>query len=153
MKVIYQKPKFKKLKKQGLMCVDLHLHSSYSDSTTTLNLLLQRARRLGIGLAITDHNHIMGSLKAFTRQKKVMIIPSIELTSTENIDLIPYFYNMAELVEFYNKYVVKTKTPNRGFDFNKLKWTTSELIDHLKKYNCLINIPHPFAPYPKNAYT
>ena len=153
MQVLFQKPNFRKLKKQGLMAVDMHLHSSYSDSTTTVKLLLQRARMLNIGLAITDHNHILGNVKAYTKQNKVMIIPSIELTSIENIDIIPYFYNIKELVEFYNKYISKSKRPNRGFDFYKLKWTFAELIDHLKKYNCIINLPHPFAPYPKNAHS
>ena len=33
------------------------------------------------------------------------------------------------------------------------KWTLAELIDHLKKYNCIINLPHPYAPYPKNAHS
>jgi len=41
--------------------VDLHFHSTYSDGLNGIDKIAARARKLGIGIAITDHNEIRGA--------------------------------------------------------------------------------------------
>ena len=151
MDVLFEKPRFRKLKKQGLTYVDMHYHTRYSmDTSTRIRFIIKRAKRLGCGVAITDHNAINGAIDIIKR-KKIMVVPSIEITTSELIDIIPYFYNLSELKEFYNKYIVKYLRPNIGFNFNRVTWKVSEMLDILQKYNCLIFMPHPYCAYPQST--
>ena len=152
MQVLYQKPDLRKLRKQGLTYVDMHCHTSETDSSAKVFLTIKKAQLLKMGLAITDHNNINAVLKA-QKNKKLLLIPGIEVTSYDYMDLLLYFYNVSELKEFYLKYVHKNKRPNRGFDFNRLKFTMKELLGITNKYNCLKAIAHPYAPYPQNSFS
>jgi len=150
MDVLFERPRFRKLKRQGLTYVDMHYHTNNSmDTSTRVSFIVKRAKMIGCGVAITDHNNINGVLSL--SKKKVMVIPSIEITTSELIDIIPYFYSVNELKEFYNKNIKNYIRPNIGFNFNRVTWKFSEMIDKLQKYNCLIFIPHPFAPYPQST--
>jgi hypothetical protein len=151
MQILFQKPHLKSLREQGLTYVDMHYHTAESDSTAKVFLSVKMANIKKMGLAITDHNKISAVLQA-QKNKKLLLIPAIELTSYDYMDLLLYFYNIDELKEFYIKYVKNSKRPNRGFDFNRLKYKLEELLDIIKKYNCLKCIAHPFAPYPQNSY-
>lgn len=151
MNILFEHPRFRKLKKQGLTYVDMHYHTRYSmDTSTRVRFIAKRAKMLGCGVAITDHNVINGAIDLI-KKKKVMVVPSIEITTSELIDVIPYFYNLSELKEFYNKTIKDYLRPNIGFNFNRVTWKCAEIIEKLEKYNCLIIIPHPYAPYPQNA--
>ena len=150
MEVIYQTPKFRKLKRQGLTYVDMHYHTNKSmDSSTHVSFIAKRAKMIGCGVAITDHNVIHGAINL--AKKKVMVIPSIEITPSELVDIIPFFYSMSELKEFYHKYIKDYIKPNIGFNFNRVTWKFEEIHEKLEKYNCLITVPHYAAPYPQNA--
>lgn len=151
MDVIFQHPKFRKLKKQGLTYVDMHYHTNYSmDTSTRVIFISKRAKMLGCGVAITDHNEIKGSIE-LAKKKKCMVIPSIEITSSELLDIIPYFYNMNDLKEFYNKNIKHNIRPNIGFNFNRVTLKFEEILHKLRNYRCVINLPHPYAPYPQNT--
>ena len=151
MDVLFEHPRFRKLKKQGLTYVDMHYHTNYSmDTSTRVRFIAKRAKMLGCGVAVTDHNAIGGALDLI-KKKKVMVVPSLEITTSELIDIIPYFYSANELKEFYNKHIKNFIRPNIGFNFNRVTWKFTEMIEKLEKYNCLIIVPHPFAPYPQSA--
>ena len=62
--------------------VDLHFHSQYSDGYNTAEEIAARARELRIGVAVTDHNEIKGSIE-IDQYKDILSIPGIELTSKE----------------------------------------------------------------------
>ncbi len=151
MDVIFQKPKFRKLKKQGLTYVDMHFHTNYSmDTSTRVTFIAKRAKMLGCGIAITDHNEIKGSFE-LAKKKKCMVIPSIEITSSELLDIIPYFYHQNDLKEFYSKHIKHYIRPNIGFNFNRVTWKFEEILNKLRNYRCIVNLPHPYAPYPQNT--
>ncbi|MBI2672092.1 hypothetical protein HYX16_04115 [Candidatus Woesearchaeota archaeon] len=153
MNLIHQHPHFRALKKQGVTYADMHYHSDYSmDSSTHLRFIEKRAHMLGCGVALTDHNAIQGSLE-LNRRKKIMVVPSIEITPSELIDIIPFFYKFSDLKEFYNKYIRDYLKPNIGFNFNRVTWKFEEMINRLENYRCLITLPHLAAPYPQNAET
>jgi len=73
---------------------DLHIHTIYSyDGTASVAGVLNRAREVGLNvIAITDHDEIKGSLKAFDLAPLfgVEVIPGIEITTAEG-DLLALF--------------------------------------------------------------
>ena len=75
---------------------DLHLHTIYSyDGTASLSAVLTRAKQLGLDvIAITDHDEIVGALKAVEMSPRfgVEVIPGIEITTADG-DLLALFIN------------------------------------------------------------
>jgi predicted metal-dependent phosphoesterase TrpH len=73
---------------------DLHIHTIYSyDGTAPVAAVLKRAKEVGLNvIAITDHDEIKGSLKAFdlAPQFGIEVIPGIEITTAEG-DLLGLF--------------------------------------------------------------
>jgi predicted metal-dependent phosphoesterase TrpH len=73
---------------------DLHIHTIYSyDGTAPVPAVLRRAKEVGLNvIAITDHDEIKGSLKAFDLAPKfgIEVIPGIEITTAEG-DLLALF--------------------------------------------------------------
>ena len=93
-RIIFEKPDINKLKKDFTL-VDMHFHTDYSiDSFNNIKDSLEICKKLGIGLAITDHNEIKGAEKAIKNNKNMLIIPGMEITSIEGIHTIFYFYNI-----------------------------------------------------------
>jgi hypothetical protein len=84
--------------------------------------------------------------------RSIFSIPGIEITSSDAIDFLVYFYKAKDLEDFYNKYIKGRHLSPKIFNLRKLNWNTEELIDHVKKYNCVIDLPHPFTMRPKNSY-
>jgi len=66
---------------------DLHIHTIYSyDGTASVPAVLTRARQIGLDvIAITDHDEIIGSLKALelAPASGVEVIPGTEVTTAE----------------------------------------------------------------------
>jgi predicted metal-dependent phosphoesterase TrpH len=81
------------------MKLDLHVHSDYSrDAVPSVHDLVRRCKSAGLdGLAITDHNAIEGSLKAFefARSEGVVVIRGVEISTTDGHVLA---YGVDELV-------------------------------------------------------
>ena len=66
------------------MLFDHHIHSKYSclDSMSEIDDIIERARKNGLGaIAISDHDTIEGSLKAAKKSSKLIVIPSMEISS------------------------------------------------------------------------
>lgn len=62
----------------------MHVHTVYSqDSEIELLELLRYARKIGIGIAITDHNRIKGAVHAVKLGKSlgVFVVPGIEVST------------------------------------------------------------------------
>jgi len=140
-KAIFAKPDIEKLRKEGYYCVDMHCHSRYSDGLTTIEGIYKRCKKLGIGVAITDHNECKGALK-IVKYKGLNAIPGIETTSKEGIHTLFYFYNTKELEEFHSKFIKNNLSVNPHSD---LKISVIELVENAKKYSCKICSAHPFA--------
>ena len=119
--IIFDAPNITKLKSEGYVCIDMHLHSKYSaDSNSKIDDIIEKAKTLGIGIAITDHNCVEGSLKAIDNKKGILVIPGIEVCSREGIDILFYFEKKEELIWFYNEVIAPNKKKNR-LGTNKLK--------------------------------
>jgi len=146
--VVFSSPEdYKEIK--NMKIVDMHLHSNISDGLNTAEEMIEKARKLNIGISITDHNEMDATIKAC---KSMWAIPGIELTSAEAIDFLFYFYRPNDLEDFYHKYIKHKHRKERGFDLRRLHIRTEELLEYVRQYNCLVILPHPFTMRPKNSY-
>lgn len=133
-------PNHLELKNNGNTSIDMHYHTKYSDGTKKIPVVVKKAMRLKIGVAITDHNQIKGALE-IDSHKEILSIPGIETTSKEGIHTLHYFYNASELTEFYNHNIL----PNKINDSHFLDIPFHELFDLAKDYNCLTVAAHPYG--------
>jgi predicted metal-dependent phosphoesterase TrpH len=132
----------KELTDSGYMLMDMHVHTRFSDSYSKVSKLLERARRLGIGMAITDHNEIRGVERAYEIKGRTPIIPGIEISTYEGPHVLVYFSNIRSLRYFYYRYVQRHKTAN---PHTNTTLTIPELMKAARHYDCLVTVAHPFS--------
>jgi predicted metal-dependent phosphoesterase TrpH len=151
-RILYRTPALADLKKEYAFA-DMHIHTKYShDSLTNIKHLLKKASELKIGLAITDHSRAEGAIEA-CKQKKVLIIPGIEVNSRENKEILLYFYSPRDLWDFYSKNIEKELTKLKHHKGSmtktmaafKLGLGMDEIVELADEYNCVKSIPHPFT--------
>ncbi len=139
-RITFKKPKQMNFAGQGFTCVDMHYHTKYSDGSRKVATIVKKAKKMGIGVAITDHNEIRGAIE-LSKYKDVFTIPGTEATSKEGIHLLYYFYNLNELQEFHNHNIL----PNRERGCHFLNIPFVELMDASKDYNCVLSAAHPYG--------
>ncbi|MCB2145743.1 MAG: PHP domain-containing protein [Deltaproteobacteria bacterium] len=121
--------------------VDLHFHSRFSDGADTVADIAQRARQLGIGIAITDHNAIDGAVE-LDGHDDVFSIPGIEVTSREGTHVLVYFYRIDDLKAFYNADV----KPHMGATvMSSIDLDVESIVRRARKYNSVVIYPHPYS--------
>jgi len=139
-KIRFERPDLDELIKQYAV-VDLHFHSKYSDGNNTVSSIAKRARELGIGIAITDHNEIKGAVE-IDRYRELLSIPGIEITSREGTHLLIYFYEIKSLKKFYKKDV----RPNMGHDImSSTRLEMEEIIKRARAFETIVVFPHPYS--------
>jgi len=139
-RIQFEKPNIAELKKQNTV-VDLHFHSCYSDGHNTVEAIACKARDLGIGIALTDHNEIRGALE-IDEYRHVLSIPGIEMTSREGTHVLVYFYQIDKLESFYHNDVI----PYMGHDImSSTALPMEEIIRRARKYKTLVIFPHPYC--------
>lgn len=148
-RIIYGDYKWNK-ELDGIKLMDMHIHSNLSDGSNSVNKIVSRARELNIGACITDHDEIKGSIMAC---KEILSLPATELTSFYTHDFLAYFNSERDANEFFEKNVYNKMEKRKIINLWRLKWTSAELIEKLKEYNCFIVIPHPFVRWPKDSYS
>jgi predicted metal-dependent phosphoesterase TrpH len=121
--------------------VDLHFHSLYSDGSDTVEDIAVRARKLGIGIAITDHNEIRGAVE-LDQYRDIFSIPGIEVTSAEGTHTLVYFSDIESLKRFYRSDI----EPFMGVDtMSSTSLVMEEVIQRARRYKTLIILPHPYS--------
>ena len=147
--IFFHKPDLNSLAKQGCKCVDMHFQTLHSTGSSTVDEILKKARKLNIGVAITDHDDISGVLEAYEKKTdEDFIIPGIEVRSEENIDLLYYFYDIKSIKKFYSELIKHNKTVfgNRPIAVKtKINVPLKKLITQSGKYNCIFSVAHPFG--------
>jgi predicted metal-dependent phosphoesterase TrpH len=125
--------------------VDMHFHSHHSDGLNPISKIADQARRLGIGVALTDHNAIEGAVE-IDQYEDLLTIPGMELTSQEGTHLLVYFYDVASLQTFYETDI----RPFMGHGImTSLALPMEELVRRARAYETVIIFPHPYC----TAYT
>ena len=120
---------------------DMHFHTCYTDGRDTVQAIAARARALGIGVAITDHNDIRGALE-MDKYKDVPSIPGIEITSREGTHILVYFDHAQHLKKFYSKYI----KPFLGYDImSSTRLSMEEIVHCAKLFPSVTIFPHPYC--------
>ncbi|MBR9675478.1 PHP domain-containing protein [Candidatus Woesearchaeota archaeon] len=131
--------KIKGLKEKRYTAFDMHYHTKYSDGSKTISEIVRKARKLGIGVAITDHNEIKGALE-IAKYDDVPSIPGIEVSTKEGIHVLLYFFDTSELSAFYNHIILPVKKSN--FVVNL---PLKDLLDFAKDFKAVICAAHPHS--------
>ncbi|MBD3312860.1 PHP domain-containing protein [Candidatus Woesearchaeota archaeon] len=142
-KVHFGKPQLKKIKEEGFFLADMHFHSKYSDTYTRPRSIVKRAAKLGIGVAITDHNHIGGYVEAAKeKNSNVPLIPGIEISTKQGPHLLAYFYTFKDMEQFYEKHLKDKKGKN---PYMATRMKAEEVVELCKDYNGIVSAAHPKA--------
>lgn len=131
------------IQEEGNLCVDLHVHSSQSDGLHSIQRLANYCEERGIIIAVTDHNLVV-DLSDLPRSQNKFIIPAIELTSCEAVDILCYFYDWETLNRYYDTIIQPNKTKPYA-----LSLSAEKILCTLREYRCVVTIPHPSYPYDK----
>jgi predicted metal-dependent phosphoesterase TrpH len=139
-RVCFEKPDLDILTRSHVV-VDLHVHTRHSDGRHTSAQIADQARKLGIGVAITDHNAIAGALE-MAQHKDLLSIPGIEVTSREGAHVLVYFENVTGLERFYRRHV----QPNLGLDvMSSTELPLEQIIARARDYASLVILAHPYS--------
>ncbi|MBR4993813.1 MAG: PHP domain-containing protein, partial [Lachnospiraceae bacterium] len=82
--------------------IDLHVHSTYSDGTYTVEELVDYAVNKGLSaIALTDHDTIDGldEIIDYAKDKPVEVIPGIEFSTEyegKDIHILGYFFDYSD---------------------------------------------------------
>ena len=141
-KVRFEVPDLAQLRNDGLTAVDMHFHTNHSDGQVSVHQVLAKARRIGFGLAIIDHNVISGSLNAFQERGDLLIVPGLEVSAFDGPHILTYFYSPGDLEDFFRRHI----EPNRqGSPWLATKLGTQEIIDRAESYSCVTIAAHPYG--------
>ncbi|HSO19341.1 MAG TPA: PHP domain-containing protein [Desulfosarcina sp.] len=125
----------------GYTAVDLHFHSCYSDGADSVDAIAQRARQLGIGIAITDHNVINGAVELAVHTD-VLSIPGIEITSREGTHVLVYFYRIEDLTAFYGEHIQPRMGPTV---MSSIDLDVASILRCARHYRSVVIFPHPYS--------
>ncbi|MBU0535989.1 MAG: PHP domain-containing protein, partial [Nanoarchaeota archaeon] len=143
-RIHFGEPQLKQLKEEGFFLADMHFHSKYSDTFTRPKTIVKYAAKKGIGVAITDHNHIKGYFDAVKENKNhnVPLIPGIEVSTKQGPHLLVYFYSPGDMRCFYDRYVKNNKRKN---PYMALNTSAEDIVQGAKENNGLVSVAHPRA--------
>jgi len=141
-RVWFQRPAAKQLAGEGYHAVDMHCHTDHSDAPVSIGNALAKARMRGIGLAITDHNEVSGSLFAVKQGKDLMIIPGIEVSALDGPHILVYFYSPADLLDFFHRHIEKKR---QASPFLAIRSSTLDILDQADDYSCIRAAAHPYG--------
>ena len=140
--VRFEPPNLVDLGHQGFSSVDMHLHTDYSDAMVDVSSLLRRARKEGFGVAVTDHNEVSGSLRAYAEREGVMVVPGIEISAADGPHILAYFFSPHDLEDFYLRHIEPQK---RKSPWLAIRSPTSKIVEALSEYSCLTVAAHPYG--------
>jgi len=132
------------------MLYDLHIHTKYSDGEANVEEVINISQHQNIGVSITDHNNIKGTIKGFELSQKLNteFLCGIEVGTREGKEVLFYFTNPNDIEKFYINEVEPFKTSR----MTRISRSMIEIIqDEFKnKYNfAFTTLPHPFGPLKK----
>ncbi len=143
MTVHFRKNTFPFVSDGKTIAFDCHYHSIYSDGSGTIPEILAEARRLGIGIALTDHNEVAGVVEAVENTLGVPVIPGIEVSCKGMIHLLIYFYDAQDLKDFYEKNIRDYKRTNPIASLKEM--TALKIAKLAKQYKCVVALAHPYG--------
>lgn len=135
-------PLLQEIREKGYTPADMHIHTRCSDASIGIPSLLHRAKHLGIGIAITDHNEIRGVVRAYHQARDLLVIPGIELSSYEGPHILLYFYSAADLADFFTTHIKEHRRKNQCM---AVQLPVAKILAAAEKYACVKVAAHPFG--------
>lgn len=143
MQVRFEKPDWDAIRESGEMAVDMHFHTSCSDSFTEIDEAVRLAQERGVGLAVTDHNLIASLERIKDRRVPVPVVPGMEVSASDGPHILVYFYDLSELERFWYRRI----RPR----LQECPWLalrdcpTEKLLDMLDGESCVVSAAHPMG--------
>jgi predicted metal-dependent phosphoesterase TrpH len=127
---------------EGFSCVDMHCHTNHSDAPVGVADAIRIAEKKNIGIAVTDHNQVSGSLEAITTATSTLVIPGIEVSALDGPHILVYFYSPGDLLDFYKTFIEKRKQDS---PYLAIRASTSDILDWTSGYTCICSAAHPYG--------
>ena len=128
-------------REQTELLVDTHIHTRFSDGIAGVPRIERFCERHTLGVAVTDHNEIRGSISMIERER-VPVIPGVEVGTEEGVDLLVYFAAPERLEEFYKEAL----EPHLRARFMSRSWVqTLDCLQTAKEMEAYVSLAHPFA--------
>jgi predicted metal-dependent phosphoesterase TrpH len=141
-RIRFETPSFSDFSMEGLCRVDMHCHTNHSDAPVSVADALRHAERNNIGIAVTDHNQVSGSLEAITSAKATLVIPGIEVSALDGPHILVYFYEKGDLADFYRTSIEKKKQKS---PYLAIRGSTSDILEWASEYACVCSAAHPYG--------
>lgn len=142
-RVSLKKPDIDMLNREGFTPVDMHFHTRFSDTYTSVSRAVALGEKKGVGIAITDHNTIEGAKLAYRLKDSIMIIPGIETSSKEGPHILSYFPNLKSLKAFYEACVMDRLS---AAPYLRTGASVREIIRGTRDFGGITAAAHPFCP-------
>lgn len=140
--VHFERPSVHTIRDGGAVAVDMHYHTNHSDAYTPVRAALALAKLKGVGVSITDHNAVSGSVEAHRLQSEVLVIPGMEVSVKDGPHILLYFYDLSEMVDFYQREIEKKKGRS---PYLATSLSTEALLERTAGYNCVRAAAHPYG--------
>lgn len=140
--VSFGRPDYKALKDEGWTVADMHFHSRYSDSFSSIENILALAQKRGTGVAITDHNLIAGVEKAYELKTDQFIVPGIEISSSDGPHILVYFYDLDGLKDYWTREVKPYLSKSRWLSISR---SVEDIMNSVEGVNCVVSAAHPMG--------
>ncbi|MDD1709526.1 MAG: PHP domain-containing protein [Methanoregulaceae archaeon] len=141
-RIIFGDPFLADIDREGICGVDMHCHTNHSDAPVKISDLLRYAEKKKIGIAITDHNQVSGSIQAIKNSRTTLVIPGIEVSALDGPHILLYFYQPGDLQEFYKTSIERKKQKS---PYLAIRATTSDILDQASDYSCICSAAHPYG--------
>jgi predicted metal-dependent phosphoesterase TrpH len=138
----FSTPVLHEIRERGYVPVDMHIHTRHSDAAISIPSLLTRAKHLGIGVAITDHNEIQGVIEASQQPRGALVIPGIELSALEGPHILLYFLSIDELSDYFTTHIKGTL---RKSQYMAIQLSVEKILESAEDYHCVKVAAHPFG--------
>ncbi|MBE6527355.1 MAG: phosphotransferase [Thermoplasmata archaeon] len=146
-RVLFGTPDAAVLRDEGFLCADMHFHTNASDSFTEPEDAVVLARSKGIGLAITDHNLVQNAVRLADR-KDIMVIPGMEVSTTDGPHILVWFYDPQELQSFWRREIRPRLQSCPWLALRDCK--VEKLLDLLEPEHCVVSAAHPMGYFGNN---
>lgn len=140
--VHFKVPSITDLSREGISAVDMHCHTNHSDAPVRVADALRYAAGKGIGIAVTDHNEVSGSIEAIKSATTTLVIPGIEVSALDGPHILIYFYSAGDLSDFYRNSIEKKK---QNSPYLAIRASTSDILEMASDYTCVCSAAHPYG--------
>ncbi|MFA4877793.1 MAG: PHP-associated domain-containing protein [Methanoregula sp.] len=131
-----------RIQAEGFFAADMHFHTTHTDGSVSIPSLVRRIRKNGAGCAVTDHNEVSGALAACREGAGELIIPGIEISSSDGPHILVYFYSPGDLEDFFVRHI---REHRRESPWMLTTLTSSEVLKAAEGYACLKGPAHPYG--------